>query len=124
MGKLVPPVTVNLDRQRMLVCDMAAVQKLEEWSGIDLFALINQAGSGDSAVMQKSLTSTKVINAMLAAFMLREDPTMTPTKAGQLVSSVSLLKAASEASTEAFQRFFEVSGETSAGGDPENPATP
>jgi len=108
----------------MLVCDMAAVQKLEEWSGIDLFALINQAGSGDSAVMQKSLTSTKVINAMLAAFMLREDPTMTPTKAGQLVSSVSLLKAASEASTEAFQRFFEVSREMSTGDTQADPATP
>lgn len=123
MGQLVPPVTVQLDKPRTLVCDMAAVQQLEEWAGIDLFGLISQAGSGDAAALQNTLTTTKVINAMLAAFLLREDPTMNPTKAGQLVSSVSLLKAASEAATEAFQRFFEVSGETATGSESKAPAT-
>lgn len=124
MGKLVPPVTIELDKPRTLVCDMAAVQQFEEWSGVDFFALI-ETGKDDPKALAKSLMSIKNLNALLAACLLREDPEMTPRKAGQLVDSIEAFAAVSKSITEAFQRFFGVPDEAPAGSarqDAENPS--
>jgi hypothetical protein len=97
---------------------MTSVQKIEEWVGVELFALISEVGeegSPERAAFAKKMSSPRMINAMLAAFLLREDPSMTPTKAGHLVSTASLLATTSTAVTEALQRFFEVQDEAPTG---------
>jgi hypothetical protein len=93
MSKLVPPVTVELDRIRTLVMDMAAVALIEEWTGKDIIAGERPAG-------------TRGLNAMLAAMLSAEDPEMTPVKAGRLVDSAERLKLAADATAEAIARFF------------------
>lgn len=111
MSKLVPPVTVELDRPRTLVCDMAAVQKIEEWTGANLISALRETAKADDEKKEelaKQLDGPKFTNALLAAFLLHDEPAMTPMKAGQLVTSLGVYQRAVAATTEALSRFFAV----------------
>mgnify|MGYP000997926448 CR=1 FL=1 len=105
MSKLVPPVAITLDRERHLVCDMAAIELINEWSGVDLM---------DAESMKdnpRAMASPRVINAILAALLTVEDPGMKPSLAGRLIDSKEKLEAATKAVGESIARFFGVSAE-------------
>jgi hypothetical protein len=100
MSKLVPSTPITLDRERRLVCDFNAAALVKEFCGRNFFAgqnvLIERNDDGSNrTVKAKDAQGTErevpvidpvALRAILAAFLSDEDPSMTPVKAGRLIT--------------------------------------
>lgn len=109
MSKLVPPVTLTIDdKPYTLVCDMAAIQALLDWTGVDLTA---PRSTEEAEALGAAMSKPANINAMLAAMLLSENERITPRLAGRMIRNRTITALVSEKCMEAIGRFFEVSPE-------------
>jgi len=81
MGKLVQPTPVTLDRPRLLRCNFNAITAINQWTGKNLL-LLSKERPDQNPLLE---ADPHGFRSVLAAFLLHEDPTMTPEKAGNLI---------------------------------------